>query len=156
NAGDFMTNIVTEAQSFTKNLEHLADSLTKPLLSQSWASNFTPVKLLSMLSYIDAGQAQSVQDFSSAVHAINSLSIPQNGWVNVGDFTADTSIPGVSSPLSLISLPDLGNLTAPLSSLRQIPGLQVKLDDPQQLVSIMTGMPATLFSYTLPSLHLEV
>lgn len=44
---------------------------------------------------------------------------------------------------------DLSFLSSLLSQLRSIPGLQVGIDSPSQLLKLITGEKATLFSYTL-------
>ncbi len=147
NVGGFVNTVVSEMQSFTKPLQNLADRLTEPLLNQSWASSLTPINVLKMLGY----NTTSAQTFADAVHAINHLSSTGGGWVPVGDFTAQ--IPGGSVSASFPTAPDLSAVTAALQPLKalqnEFQGFRVALDDAHELVNLLTGKTANLFSYTL-------
>ena len=150
----FLNNTITDLQKFTKPLQTLADALEKPLLP-GWG--FTMTGLMQQLGY---GQAASVaKTFADTIEAINSLSptlTSNDAWVNLGSFT--TQVQGSSQLVTVGSVATSAtNLASQLSSslsntlaqLNHIPGLQVALNDPNQLFKLLTGEKATLFSYTL-------
>ena len=62
-----------------------------------------------------------------------------------------TQLVTVSSTLASVAQVDshLGSLATVFAQLRSIPGLQLAIDNPQQLLSLVTGGASTLFTYTL-------
>jgi hypothetical protein len=159
-AGDFLGKAVTNLQSFTKPLGSLADALNKPLLTPSWASGFTTTWLLGQLGYGQA--AADAKAFAEAVQAINGLAASfsvRDGWVNLGSFSAQVQSPTQlkvldSTTTSAAAIDaQLAGVSDLLRQLKSIPGLQVALDDPKQMLKLITGENVTLFSYTLSVPH---
>jgi hypothetical protein len=152
-AGSFLSRAVTDLQSFTRPLQPLADALTNPLLP-GWG--FTATWLMQQLGYGPA--ASAAKTFADTIHTINSLptSLSSNdGWVNLGSFSASVQGPAQLTTLSSAAntaagiASRLGNsVSAALGRLRSIPGLQIVLDNPKELMKLLTGEKATLFSYT--------
>jgi hypothetical protein len=152
-AGSFLSSAVTDLQSFTRPLQPLADALTNPLLP-GWG--FTATWLMQQLGY---GQAASAaKTFADTIHTINSLPtslFSNDAWVNLGSLTASVQGPTQLTTLSSAAntaagiASRLGNsVSAALGRLRSIPGLQIVLDNPKELMKLITGETATLFSYT--------
>src|SRR5579883_604342 len=153
-AAGFLNNAVTNLQSFTKPLNSLADAFEKPLIP-GWG--LTTTWLMQQLGY--GQEASEIKSFADAIHEINSISgslTASNGWVDLGSFNAE-----VKSPNQLVTLSSKPNSSAGISSqldssiskalaqLRSIPGLNLVLDDPKQLMRLLTGEKTTLFSYTI-------
>jgi hypothetical protein len=156
-AASFLNNSVSTLQTFTKPLGSLAQAIDGPLINQPWASGFTTTWLLSQLGY--SQQASAAKTFADAILAINRLvpnAVGATSWVNLGSFTAQVDGPGQLTTLGtkLISASSVashltGSLGSLLAQLEKIPGLQTAISDPQQLVKLITGETATLFTYTL-------
>lgn len=153
-AAGFLNNAVTNLQSFTQPLGSLADNLDKPLIP-GWG--LTTTWLMQQLGYGDA--AREIRSFADTIQAINNLPTSLTGshsWVTLGSFSAQ-----VKSPTQLVTISSQpshaaditsqlgGRVSAALAQLRSIPGLTIALDDPQQLMKLITGENTTLFSYTL-------
>jgi hypothetical protein len=152
-ASSFLDKAIADLQAFTKPLQPLADDLETPFIA---GSNFTALWVMQELGY---GQAAGyAKTFADTVHAINALTPPAAGTaasVNLGSFTAQVQSPTqlvtVSSTLASVAQVDsqLGSLAPVFTQLRSIPGLHLAIDDPQQLLSLVTGGASTLFTYTL-------
>ncbi len=152
-AANFLRNALADLQSFTEPLQPLTNALENPLIP---GFGFTTSWVMQQLGY---GQAASeAETFANAIHAINSLSLPtsvNSAWLTLGKFTAQ-----VQSGTQLVTLgstvistaqidSQLGSISSVLAQFRSIPGLQVAIDDPKQLLKLITGENTTLFSYTL-------
>jgi len=152
-ASSFLDNAIADLQAFTKPLQPLANDLETPFIA---GSNFTTIWVMQQLGY---GQAAGyATTFANTVHAINALTPPVAGTatsVNLGSFTAQVQSPTqlvtVGSTLASVAQVDshLGSLAPVFAQLRSIPGLRLAIDDPQQLLSLVTGGASTLFTYTL-------
>ena len=113
----------------------------------------------------------TIDPFAEAIIAINQLALPSSdqGWINVGSFTAAWN--GAGSPLNIINsqsealLPQQGQpgqIVGPFLSYIQQKlqnnQLQVNLpvlDDPSTLFGVIAGERVTLFTYTLPPLDAD-
>ena len=152
-ASSFLGQAIADLQAFTRPLRPLADDLEMPFIA---GSNFTTLWVMQQLGY---GQAAGyARTFADTVHAVNALTAPAAGttsWVNLGSFTAQVQSPTqlvtVSSTLASTAQIDsqLGSLAPAFAQLRSIPGLRLAIDDPRQLLSLVTGQASTLFTYTL-------
>ncbi len=152
-ASSFLGKAIADLQAFTRPLQPLADDLETPFIA---GSNFTTLWVMQQLGY---GQAAGyARTFADTVHAINALTPPVAGTatsVNLGSFTAQVQSPTqlvtVGSTLASVAQVDshLGSLAPVFAQLRSIPGLRLAIDDPQQLLSLVTGKASTLFTYTL-------
>ena len=152
-ASSFLGKAIADLQAFTRPLQPLADDLETPFIA---GSNFTTLWVMQQLGY---GQAAGyARTFADTVHAINALTPPVAGTatsVNLGSFTAQVQSPTqlvtVGSTLASVAQVDshLGSLATVFAQLRSIPGLRLAIDDPQQLLSLVTGKASTLFTYTL-------
>ena len=90
NTGDFLNNAVKDLQNFTLPLQNLANSLTQPLVQQSWASSLTAINLLKLY---DPTDGQALQDFnmrsSSADEAIRLIPPREMTLEKAIEFIAD-------------------------------------------------------------------
>jgi hypothetical protein len=157
-AAGFLSTAITNLQAFTRPLAPLADALDKPLVP-GWG--LTTTWLLEQLGYGQA--AADAKAFAGAIHAINNLPASlsaTDAWVNLGSLTARAQ--GPTGLMSLGSTVNAGagiasqlgaSAEAALAELKTIPGLQVALDDPKELIKLITGENTTLFSYTLSVPH---
>jgi hypothetical protein len=157
-AASFLNSAIANLQAFTRPLQPLADALDKPLIP-GWG--ITTAWVMQQLGYDQA--ASDARTFAGAIRTINNLQASlssSDAWVNLGSFTAQ--VKGPAQLVTLRSVPNAGasitsqlngSIAAALSQLQSIPGLKVVLNDPQQLMKLVTGENTTLFSYTLSVPH---
>lgn len=150
NVGGFVNGVVSQLRQLTGHarIQELATMLSKPLVNQGWAKDFTAIKLLDLFGYHDA--AVSAEKFAKAVTAVTNLPANTGGWASVGGFTAQAS---TGAPLTMrtdgVGNPDFRAVTSALLAVRKLDGLRIGLDDGHQFLALLTGQTADLFSYTL-------
>jgi hypothetical protein len=170
-AGDFLGKAVSTLQSFTKDLEPLAKVLNKKLIDAG-PESLTTIALLKDVAMFKGpdylAAAQTAESLAKTIDTINTnlpaLLPSTDGIIRLGNFSAQINATGGLTTLnSTVSIDTsaaseiqtaLGGFSDMLKSMHDI-GADIKLDDPRQLLKLVTGEAANLMTYT-PSYNINL